>query len=198
MLLLHLLIMLAWAAYGLIHSLLAAPAVKNKLRMAMGNWYKYYRLVYSLIAIVLLLLLMVWQVSLPSPALWHSGLANQIPGATLALIGFSGMTICLKKYLVSPEGFADLFFEGKKPDLQKNGLHGMVRHPLYLSTFIFLIGFFLMFPFLSVLEAVVVIIVYTVLAIPLEEKKLVELYGEEYLRYREQVPALLPRWGKSH
>jgi protein-S-isoprenylcysteine O-methyltransferase Ste14 len=36
-------------------------------------------------------------------------------------------------------------------------------------------------------------IAYVLLAIPLEESKLVELYGDAYLKYREEVPALVPR-----
>jgi methanethiol S-methyltransferase len=193
----HLLLTLAWVAYGFLHSLLAAPRAKDKIRQVLGAGFRYYRLMYSLLALILLALLIFWQLNIPSLPLWKPTLYTRIPAFLVIIAGISGIFICLKKYLVSPEGFADLFFEGKKPALQTGGLHRIVRHPLYLSTFIFLTGLLLAFPSVSFAMATAVIIVYTILAIPWEEKKLVDLYGEEYLRYKQKVPPLLPRWGKS-
>ena len=192
MLISHLLLTLAWCSYGLLHSLLAMPTVKSRFRQLLGGNHKYYRLVYSLLALTLLILLIGWQLSIPSLQMWRSTPYTRIPAAILTLAGCSGMLICLKNYFVSREGLYDLFFEGKKPELRKNGLHRLVRHPLYLCTFIFLIGLLLAFPSLSFAIATAVIIAYTVLAIPLEEKKLIDLYGEEYLQYKQEVPRLLP------
>lgn len=197
MVLSHLLLTLAWVAYGFLHSLLAAPRVKDKLRQKLGARFRYYRLVYSLLALILLALLIFWQLNIPSLPLWKSTLYTRIPAFLFILAGIAGMSICLKKYLISPEGFSDLFFEGKKPELQIKGLHRIVRHPLYLSTFIFLTGLLLAFPSLSFAMATAVIILYTVFAIPLEEKKLVDLYGEKYLQYKREVPGLIPRWGRA-
>jgi protein-S-isoprenylcysteine O-methyltransferase Ste14 len=56
----------------------------------------------------------------------------------------------------------------------------------------------LFFPFFSSLLAYLLLIVYVLLAIPLEENKLVELYGEAYVRYREEVPSLIPRVKKAN
>jgi methanethiol S-methyltransferase len=197
MVLSHLLLMLAWVTYGILHSLLASPGVKDKFRRVFGSRFRYYRLVYSILALVFLGLLIFWQLSITSMPLWRSTPYTRIPAYLVILAGFTGMAICLKKYIISPEGFSDLFLEGKKPELQIKGLHRIVRHPLYLSTFIFLIGLVLAFPSISFALTTAVIIIYTVLAIPLEEKKLIDLYGQAYLQYKKDVPQLLPRWGKS-
>jgi protein-S-isoprenylcysteine O-methyltransferase Ste14 len=189
----HLLLALAWIGYFVIHSLMAHMRVKNWFREKMGASFKFYRLVYSISAIVLLLPVLYWQVTISSPRLWHQAPLTRIPAALFTVAGLWGAGICLKKYLVSPQGFNDLFFEGMKPELQVSGLHRIVRHPLYLSTFIVLGGMVLFFPFVSNLMAFVLLIVYVLLAIPLEENKLVELYGEAYERYREEVPALVPK-----
>jgi protein-S-isoprenylcysteine O-methyltransferase Ste14 len=192
MVLSHLLLTLGWIGYGLIHSLLASVPIKEKFRRLLGLGFRYYRLAYSLIALGLLALLIFWQLRTPSLQMWEPNLYTRIPASILVLLGLASIIICLKKYLISREGFSDLFFEGKKPALQIKGLHRLVRHPLYLSTFIFLTGLLIAFPFLSFALSTIVIIGYTVFAIPLEEQKLVELYGQEYLRYKKEVPALIP------
>ncbi len=192
----HLLLAFGWIIYFFIHSLTAHLPVKNWFRQKMGPGFKFYRLLYSLGSIILLAPLIYWQIRITSPRLWENSWYTWIPAASLTIAGFWGALVCLKKYLVSPEGFKDLFFEGAKPELQVQGLHRIVRHPLYLSTFICLGGIVVFFPLVSNLIVYLLMIAYVLLAIPLEESKLVELYGEAYLRYREEVPAIWPR-GKA-
>ncbi|HLO81305.1 MAG TPA: isoprenylcysteine carboxylmethyltransferase family protein [Chitinophagaceae bacterium] len=188
----HLLLALGWIGYFFIHSLMAYIPVKNWFRTKMGASFKFYRLVYSIAAIGLLAPLLYWQAKIPSPGLWGKSWLTTITGALLTITGLWGMIICLKKYLVSPEGFKDLFFEGAKPALQVGGLHRIVRHPLYLSTFICLGGVLVFFPLVSNLIIYLLMIAYVIVAIPLEESKLVALYGEAYLRYQKEVPSLIP------
>ena len=71
-------------------------------------------------------------------------------------------------------------------------IHKLVRHPLYLGTFTFIWGLWLLFPTLSLLIANFIITVYTLIGIRFEEKKLVELFGENYTRYQQSVPKILP------
>jgi methanethiol S-methyltransferase len=193
MLVSHLQLSLAWVIYFFLHSLLAHLLVKNWLRKKMGASYKYYRLVYSLIALALLLPPVYLLLATPSVKFWDLSLLTGLPAAVLTGAGLAGMIICLKKYVGSPEGFRDLFYEGMKPDLQVEGLHRFVRHPLYLSTFICLGGIFLFFPYLSCLIVYLLTIAYVLVAIPLEEAKLIGLYGERYINYRKTVGALWPR-----
>jgi protein-S-isoprenylcysteine O-methyltransferase Ste14 len=190
----HLLLALAWIGYFVVHSLMAHLPVKNWAREKMGSTFKFYRLLYSSLAVGLLLPVLYWQIRIPSPRLWPHHSLIGIPSALLTVGGLWGALICLRKYLVSPQGFNDLFFEGMKPELQVTGLHRIVRHPLYLSTFIFLGGIVLFFPFVSNLLAYLLIILYVLLAIPLEENKLVDLYGEAYISYKAKVPAIIPMW----
>jgi protein-S-isoprenylcysteine O-methyltransferase Ste14 len=193
MLLPHLWFSLAWIAYCIAHSLLAAPASKKWLGSRLGRAYRYYRFFYSLTALLLLLVLVIWQWRMPNLKLWIPSLPGQLAGIILIILGTTGAVITLGKYIVSPEGFRGLFFEGDKPVLQVDGLHKLVRHPLYLSTFLLLGGIFFCLPYLSLLLVIVIIIVYTLLAIPLEEHKLIDVFGDEYRSYRRRVPALIPR-----
>jgi protein-S-isoprenylcysteine O-methyltransferase Ste14 len=188
----HLLLALGWIGFFFIHSLMADKGTKNRFRKKMGASFKFYRLIYSIAAIGLLAPLLYLQVEITSLKLWGNSWLTITAGTLLTTTGLCGMIICLKKYLVSPEGFKDLFFEGARPELQVRGLHRFVRHPLYLSTFVLLGGMVVFFPLLSNLIVYLLMIAYVLLAIPLEESKLVELYGDAYLRYREEVPALVP------
>jgi protein-S-isoprenylcysteine O-methyltransferase Ste14 len=85
------------------------------------------------------------------------------------------------------------------PVLEKGGLHAYMRHPLYSGTLLFIWALFLIFPFMGNLIACVIITVYTLIGIRMEEKKLVIEFGEEYKSYAHQTPMLIPTFrGQKH
>jgi protein-S-isoprenylcysteine O-methyltransferase Ste14 len=70
------------------------------------------------------------------------------------------------------------------------GLYRRVRHPIYLGWLIF----FWATPTMTVghLLFAAVTTAYMLLAIPIEERDLVTVFGDRYRRYRETTPALIP------
>ena len=58
-------------------------------------------------------------------------------------------------------------------------------------------GLWLLLPTVSYLACGLIITVYTLIGIVLEEKKLVIEFGETYTTYQKQVPKLIPRLRKS-
>jgi protein-S-isoprenylcysteine O-methyltransferase Ste14 len=82
------------------------------------------------------------------------------------------------------------------PSFQVRSLYRIVRHPLY-------VGWILAFwgtPTMTVghLLFAVGMTVYMLIAIRYEERDLVAIHGETYVRYREQVPMIVPSVGRVH
>jgi protein-S-isoprenylcysteine O-methyltransferase Ste14 len=78
--------------------------------------------------------------------------------------------------------------------LIKSGIYGCVRNPMIIGVFLILIGESFVFGSLTLLLYVVVFITANLLYIPLiEETRLVKIFGEEYLKYKNEVPRWLPK-----
>ena len=189
----HIWLALGWTGYGVLHSLLADKKVKQFIRDRSGKSFRYYRSLYNLVAFLLLAALIYWLIRIPTQKIWTPVIPQYFIGGIMVITGITGMLVVLKKYFVTSAGFRDLFYEGGTPNLVVEGLHRIVRHPLYVSTFLFLWGLLLLFPVWSLLVSNLVITLYTIAAIRLEEKKLVEIFGEQYIKYRKTVPMIWPR-----
>jgi protein-S-isoprenylcysteine O-methyltransferase Ste14 len=82
---------------------------------------------------------------------------------------------------------------GGKPELITTGVYRYSRHPSYLAFFAVAFGVFLLIPNLITLVLLVYTWVVTFGHTLEEEKKLGEMYGEEYERYRNEVGMFLPK-----
>ncbi|HVF97256.1 MAG TPA: isoprenylcysteine carboxylmethyltransferase family protein [Flavisolibacter sp.] len=194
MLLNHVVLALLWTLYGVLHSVLAGLRVKQFFAKHMGRHYKHYRLAYTVFAFVTFALIIWYQVSIESFNLFKPTLFSRLAGGLVAAAGLSLMLICIKKYFMGLSGLRSLLQEEVYTELLISGVHRYVRHPLYLGTFLFIWGSFLLFPTLSILITDVVITAYTMFGMQLEEKKLVRDFGEQYKRYQKSVPKLIPKF----
>jgi len=91
--------------------------------------------------------------------------------------------------------WALMYLTGYKSDrIIAEGPYSMVRHPLYLFTFIGSVGIGLSSENLLIL---VLVIIYYLLYYPVtiisEEKKLTAKFGEEYLEYLKRTPRFIPK-----
>jgi len=181
-----------WIVYCLLHSLLASTGVKQKLQQGLKENYKYYRLFYTLFAFVFLVLLILYQIHIPTIELYKPTVAIIVIGLIVGAAGLALMIVCIKKYFISLSGLLSLVKDSGSSSLMITGIHRYVRHPLYLGTFAAIWGAFLTRPFLSLFIANAIITLYTLMGIRLEENKLRLEFGESYQSYQRSVPKLIP------
>ena len=187
----HYILIILWAAYYVLHSVLAATYVKNYFKKKL-YFFRYYRLTYTVVVTVLLAGILWYQYSIESPLLWNIPLLK-IPAILLliipgSIIGF----ISIKKYFVLLSGIRAVYEKAPAHELKINGIHRFVRHPLYTGTIMVVWGSYFVFPYLNNLIAVVLLTVYVIVGIRFEEKKLIAEFGGQYLDYMKEVPPLVP------
>lgn len=188
----HIILAVLWILFCALHSLLAAGGWKKKMALRMGAGFRYYRLYYTVFAFLSLAGVVYYQLAMTQYLVFVRAGAVLTGGIVLSGCGLVLMLICIKKYFVGLSGIRSLYSEAAPQPLHITGIHRFMRHPLYMGTFAFIWGLFLLFPYASLLTANIIITLYTLLGIELEERKLVEEFGDDYRHYRQTVPKLLP------
>lgn len=193
----HSILIALWIVYYAIHSVLAATSAKIFFRKILGKYFRYYRLAYSVFALLAFVALLIYQYSFQSPLLIKSGFIKYPAILFLLLPGLFIMLIALKKYFMLLSGVRSVFTPVSTPELKVNGIHKYMRHPLYSGTILFVFGLFFIFPTLSNLIAAAFLFLYILIGISFEEKKLIKEFGNDYLEYRSKVAGLIPSVWKS-
>jgi protein-S-isoprenylcysteine O-methyltransferase Ste14 len=134
-----------------------------------------------------------------------SGDLNANLWSTLVGVGETGMMISMiAGYILLFGGFG-IFIQGwrqlyrakQENRLATDGLYGLVRHPQYTGLFIGLFGEGVIhWPTIFSVGLFPVIVIAYVLLAKREEQKVIDEFGEEYLKYKRNVPAFLPVKGK--
>lgn len=138
----------------------------------------------------------------------HLGLplAMRIAGGLLAVLGLSlaGWTFRHRRpsaMLLSTYVTLEKLFRrrpisdplGRAEPLVVSGLQRYTRNPLYLGVITMTLGWALAGDLTFVLIAVIALVLwFRAVLIPFEEKELLALFGEQYEKYRDGVPMLVP------
>lgn len=159
------------------------------------------RSTYVLIASAVLVLLM-WQWQPLPETVWN--VENETGGLVLQGIFWLGWGLVLyTTFLISHAHLFGLkqvrdFIKSRtmrEPDFQTPGLYRYMRHPM-------MFGFFLAFwatPEMTVGHLLFSIATtgYILIALQLEENDLIQVFGDKYRRYREQIPMFIPIPGRK-
>jgi protein-S-isoprenylcysteine O-methyltransferase Ste14 len=180
----HLIFFGLWAIYYALHSILALDSIKSSVPFSA----RVYRLLYSTFAGLGLLFVLFFGASLESAFLIAPGNNTTYIGLILAGAGVLLIKRAFRKY--SFRGF--LGFKKEESTLQTTGLQARMRHPLYTGTILLVLGYFIFNPLMVNLVSLVSLLIYLPFGIRLEEKKLIKQFGQAYIKYRQQVPALFP------
>lgn len=159
----------------------------------MRSQYKYYRLYYSLFALISFAGILTYQLTIRTYELFMDTRLSSTIGIFIAVFGLVIVSICAKKYFLQITGLRDLIESRAKNELIITGIHKVVRHPLYAGTFIFIWGLFIVYPFLNLFIADIVITIYTLIGLRFEEAKLEKEFGEAYRIYKQEVPMIIPK-----
>lgn len=159
----------------------------------MGKAYKWYRMLYSLLATLGFFALLLYAATLSPQYLITPSDGTQYIGYMLATFG----TIIAVK---SMKGISITRFLGVRPhddlketnELVLDGLYRWVRHPLYAGLIMIFLGYFFFLPTVASLVHLISLLVYLPFGIYFEEKKLVILHGQAYVDYQQSVPPLIP------
>jgi methanethiol S-methyltransferase len=198
----YLLIAVLWAGYCALHSYLISIRFTNLMTRILKNYYAFYRLFYVLISLILIIPLINFISQLDNEVIitytsslniiryvliWGSLLmffwAFFFDYDSLSFFGIRQIMI-----------FGKIKEKNQSVSLKKKGLLGIMRHPMYLALIIYLwCQVFRM----SDIVSNIVLTLYIVIGTFLEEKKLVLEFGEPYLKYKQEVPMLIPFLGRK-
>lgn len=195
-----LIIIILFLLFGFTHSLLASNKLKKKLAEQLGDKIAFYRIFYNFISLITFFV--VYEISPKTGVIIYD--LNYPWDIVIfivqffSLIGFiwAASAINLWEFL----GVAQIkrYYEGeynpKELDeryiLKKTGAFKYSRHPIYFFSILFLglrptMSFFYLLFFIC-------LTLYFIIGSIYEEKKLVELFGDEYVQYQKTTPRLVP------
>lgn len=177
--------------FALVHSVLAIPSLKKRCTGQSSHLRSFYRLYYNLVSFVLF----GWVMA----TLRNSVVLYVVPGVwSLALYFMQIVFLIILVVCARQTGVAEfLGVTGKAPDKLKipklitDGCYRVVRHPLYLFSMLFLLSN----PVISVRWVLLTLLsaVYFPVGALLEERRLLQEFGDEYRAYQLTVPFMIPR-----
>ena len=188
----HMVLVILWAGFSIVHSVLAAGWIKKRIEVWIRSGYKFYRISYSILAVLTLGFVLWYHYSIKSMMLWNVPLAEKIIAMAGMVSGVCVMLLFTRRFFFDLSG-ADVFRKKQtSQQLITTDLYKYVRHPLYAATLVFVWSIFFWQPLLSNLISCTCITLYTIIGIRFEEKKLMQEFGESYSQYRSQTSMLIP------
>jgi len=128
---------------------------------------------------VLFILLMLYTAATYSVLIFAPGPISTYIGLMLTTVGIFILKRSFRNY--NFKKFIGLK-EEESSMLKTTGIQAKIRHPLYSGTLLIFIGYFIFNPQLTNLIMLLSLFIYLPVGIRLEEKKLIDTFGEDYLR----------------
>lgn len=194
-------LVLLWAAWCFLHSLLISRGLTARMKKIMGRKYAYYRLAYSLFSLLTLIPVIFYQMHLQEKVIftwpWPWDFMKYGMYAVAVLLFYGGFRVYDIQYMVGIRQIRQMR-QGNGEDTMEfsaEGILGYMRHPWY-SGAILLVWAFGVLSDVSLLSKSV-LTAYLVIGASLEERKLICEIGEPYRAYRKKVPMFIP-WKKNN
>lgn len=175
-----------FTGFALHHSLFARTGLKRRLASVIPARLE--RAVYTVVSSALFVL--VCRAWMPVPGLLYSLPAPWSWAARLIFVAGIGVTLLSARRLdvLDLAGVRQVrgsAHSALRPPLLTSGLYGVVRHPIYLGWLLLMAGVAEMT--MTRFVFAVTSTLYLALAVPFEERDLVETFGPDYASYQEKV-----------
>lgn len=127
---------------------------------------------------------------------WDSGLNFPLAAVGMLFLLLSGWLLFKlrqKLSLTAMLGVPEISPQSEKGELIADGIYARIRHPRYTQMTLAIFGYALIANYPAAYGAFVVWCVGIYAVTVLEERELVDRFGEAYRAYRKQVPRFVPR-----
>jgi methanethiol S-methyltransferase len=191
-----------WILWCALHSILITATVTSYTKRKLGGGYRFYRLFFNAVALITLLPLAYYSISMEGAPIfrWQHPLA--IAKYLLLLTSLCLFIAGAKHYDLSQFlGIRQIKTGETNPALSENdtfgttGILSAIRHPWYVAGIMIIWARDIS---LSTLLNNIVISAYFVIGTILEERKLVREFGDNYREYQKRVSMFLPyKWAKT-
>jgi protein-S-isoprenylcysteine O-methyltransferase Ste14 len=175
---------LLFSVFALHHSVFARTGIKRRVQAWVPASLE--RAVYTLVASVLFILVCGWWLPVPGNAwlldgAWRwLGYGVQAAGVIITAIGARALDVLDLAGVRQVQPTSP-----PQAPLETGGLYGLVRHPLYFGWALLVFGA----PDMTFTRLVFAVVstLYLMIAIPFEERSLIETFGPEYASYQRRV-----------
>jgi protein-S-isoprenylcysteine O-methyltransferase Ste14 len=195
------LLALAWTGYGAVHSGMISETATGFLKRRLGAGFRFYRLAFNLVAIVLLVPVVWYSQSLAGePLIRWAGPWRTVRYAVVALAVLlfvaGGRHYSLRQFVgISQLRGSSSGGLASRGGLDSRGVLGVIRHPWYAGVVLLLWARDLDAASLVVSS---VLTAYVLVGTLLEERKLVHEFGDAYRDYQRRVSMFVPlQWLRS-
>lgn len=186
------LVFLTFGFFAVFHSFTASTRFKKAMGRVLVEKYPYYRLLYTFLSFITFLpflIAYVYHMKFFADLYSFHGVIKYL---FLAVQISAGLGLLVTLFKTDFYKFIGIKIKKKqeKERLVTGGIYGIVRHPLYALAILFLIFKNPM----SLLDAfsIFLFILYFISGAILEERKLIEKFGDEYIVYKSKVPMFIP------
>ncbi|MCF8068124.1 MAG: hypothetical protein K9L30_06020 [Desulfobacterales bacterium] len=188
-----------WIAWCTLHSAMISISVTGYLKIKLGDDYRFYRLIFNIIALLTFIPIAFYGYSIHEIAIFTwNGFFN--------ILRFIFITLAALLFYAGARQYDILQFTGirqaqsgnssgrmmsESGNMNISGVLGITRHPWYLGAII-IIWSAAGTLYLSTLITNIVLTIYLIVGANLEEKKLIKEIGIPYEKYRKKVSMLFP------
>jgi protein-S-isoprenylcysteine O-methyltransferase Ste14 len=187
---------LLWSIWCAIHSGMISLRATEYLKRRFGNHFRFYRLVFNLVAIATIIPVILYGESIRTHVVfpWEG---------FMILLQVLLLIVAVLLFFAGTRHYDMLQFLGLRQirtgtshsaltetgTLDTTGILGITRHPWYLATIMLMWARGLD---VSALITNIILTIYLIVGTVLEERKLLMEYGEDYRGYQKKVSMLIP------